>query len=56
MSSTEVPGLREARDRVQERLRESGLPADAARRIADQSAQRIDRRVDAGQIQRPRQR
>lgn len=40
--SGERPGYREAMERMQRQLRESGTPADKARKIAEETARRHD--------------
>lgn len=40
----EIDGMREARDRMEKRLRETGSSEEHARRVATECAQRADRR------------
>ena len=39
---SERPGYREAMERMQRQLRESGMPSDKARKVAEDTARRRD--------------
>lgn len=42
--SGERPGYREAMERMQRQLREGGMPADKARKVAQETARKHDQR------------
>jgi hypothetical protein len=50
----EIPGVRDARDRVRDRAEKAGLPPGFAAEKADQAARRLDRNIRDGKVNRPR--
>lgn len=50
----EIPGMREAAARQEQRLRQNGVPAEEAARIARASALRVDRKIEDGTIPAPK--
>jgi len=52
-SEGEIPAMRDARDRLESRLREAGMGEREARRRATESAQRVDQRVRDGRVRKP---
>jgi hypothetical protein len=48
----EVPGMRGAIEQQAERLRQSGVPAAEAARMARESGLRVDRKINSGEIPR----
>ena len=41
---SERPGYREAMERMQRQLRESGMPSDKARKVAEDQARKADQK------------
>ena len=41
---SERPGYREAMERMTQRLRESGMPSDKARKVAEDQARKADQK------------
>lgn len=52
--SGEIPGVREARDRLTERMKQDGLPPKFIEKKADEAAKRLDRNIQEGRVHRPR--
>jgi hypothetical protein len=46
----EIPGVRDARDRLRESMQQGGLPSGWSDRKADEAARRLDRNIRDGRV------